>query len=221
MSRISSSFVQTSRPSTDRMMSYGRMPARSAGDSSFTSCTSAPRETGQLQRALQVGRHVGQHHAEEPARHLAARLQLRQDRDRLVDRDGEADVAGARADRRVDADHLAARVDQRAAAVAEVDRGVGLDVVVEAGVEQLAPDEAHDPDGHRMHVAERVADRADPLADAQLVGVPERRLGQAGRRRSRGRARRRSPGRCRRLRRAASRPSVSVTVIRSASSMTW
>ena len=52
----------------------------------------------------------------------------------------------ARADRGVDADDLAARVDERPAAVAEVDRRVGLDVVVEARVEQLAADEADDAD---------------------------------------------------------------------------
>ena len=66
-------------------------------------------------------------------------LQLRQDRDRLVDRHRETDVARPRADRRVDADHLAARVDERPAAVAEVDGGVGLDVVVEAGSNSLRP----------------------------------------------------------------------------------
>ena len=94
---------------------------------------------------------------------------------RLVDRDGEPDVAGPRADRRVDADHFAARVDERPAAVAEVDRGVGLDVVVEALVEQLPSDVADDADGHRVLVGQRVADGAHPLADAQRVGIAERR----------------------------------------------
>ena len=124
------------------MTSYGRRPARSAGDPAVTSCTSAPRSTGSLQRALQVGVDVAQRHADVAARHAPARPQLRQDRRRAVDRHREADVAGARADRRVDADHLAARVDQRAAAVAEIDRGVGLDVVVEARVEQLPADDS-------------------------------------------------------------------------------
>ena len=48
-----------------------------------------------------------------------------------VDRDGEADALAAAGDGGVDADDLAARVEQRAAAVAGVDRGVGLDEVVE------------------------------------------------------------------------------------------
>ena len=63
----------------------------------------------------------------------------------LVDRHGEADVAGARTDRGVDADDFAARVDQRSAAVAEVDGGVGLDVVVEARVEQLPAEKLTTP----------------------------------------------------------------------------
>ncbi len=96
----------------------------------------------------------------------------------LVDRYGKADIAGAGADRGIDADDLAGGVDERSTAVAEVDRGVGLDVVVEARVEQLPADEAHDPDGDRVHVTQRVADRAHPFADAEVVRVPERRVGQ-------------------------------------------
>ena len=109
------------------------------------------------------------------------RLQLRQHGDRLVDRHREPDAARSRADGRVDPDHLAARVDERPAAVAEIDGRVRLDVVVEARVEQLAPDEADDADRDRVHVAERVADGADPFADPQIVGVAERRpAGESG-----------------------------------------
>ena len=107
---------------------------------------------------------------------MAALHQLRQDQLRLIDRHGKADAAGLAADRRVDADDLAAAVDQRAAAVAEIDRGVGLDVVVEARVEQLAADEADDTDRHGVFVGERIADRAHPLADAQVVGIAQRRV---------------------------------------------
>jgi hypothetical protein len=56
----------------------------------------------------------------------------------------------------------------------KVDGGVGLDVVVEARVEELAADEADHADGDRVDVAERVADGADPLAHPQFVGVAER-----------------------------------------------
>ena len=141
--------------------------------------------------------------------------------DRLVDRDGKADAARTRADRRVDADHLAARVDQRPAAVAEIDRGVGLDVVVEARIEQLAADEADHADGHRVLVAERVADRADPLADPQLVGIAERRLRQVRRAGNPAAARRRSPDRRRRLRRGTRGRRRASRVIRLGDSMTW
>src|SRR5262245_45923223 len=46
----------------------------------------------QLQRTLEIRRHVGEDDPDESARHAPARLELRQDRDRLVDRDREADV---------------------------------------------------------------------------------------------------------------------------------
>ena len=83
-------------------------------------------------------------------------------------------LLGSRTDCGVDADDFAARVDQRAAAVAEVDGRVGLDIVVQARVAQFAADETDDPDGHRVDVAERVADGAHPFADPQFVGVAER-----------------------------------------------
>ena len=120
----------------------------------------------------------------------------------------------------VDPDHLAARVDQRPAAVAEIDGRVGLDVVVQARVEQLAADEADHPDGHGVHVAERVADGADPLADPQVVGVAQRRCGEVRRPVD---PQQRDVGRgvgaddlARKL-----RPSASVTVMRCAASITW
>src|SRR5205823_1262708 len=70
---------------------------------------------------------------------------------------------------------LALRVDGRAAAVAEIDRGIGLNVVVEASVEQLAAEKADHADRHRVLVAERIPDGADPLAHAQHRRVAERR----------------------------------------------
>ncbi len=69
---------------------------------------------------------------------------------------------------------------ERSAAVAETDGRVGLDVGVEAGIEQLPAEIADDADRHRMRVdAERIADRADPLADTQGVGIAQRRDRQA------------------------------------------
>ena len=155
------------------------MPARSAGDPSVTSCTSAPSSTGSFSDRCRSSIDVAQRHADVAARHAAALPELRQDRRRAVDRHGEADVARARADRGVDADDLAARVDQRPAAVAEVDGRVGLDVVVEARVEELPADEADDADRDRVLVAERVADRAHPLAHPQRRRIADRRDRQA------------------------------------------
>ena len=70
-----------------------------------------------------------------------------------------------------------ASVDQRATRVARVDRGVGLDDVVDRlGVRRLdaALERAHDPGGDGARVAERIAERDHGVADADAVGVPER-----------------------------------------------
>src|SRR5260370_20641239 len=92
----------------------------------------------QLQRTLRIRIDLAQSDADVSTRDAAPPPQLRQDRGGAADRHGETDIAGARADRGVDPDHFAARIDQRSAAVAKIDRGVRLDVVVEAGVEQLS-----------------------------------------------------------------------------------
>ena len=139
-----------------------------------------PAADRQLERPLQIGVDIRGAHADIAARHAAAGAKLRQDRRGAVDRDREPDVAGARADRGVDADDLAPRVDQRPAAVPEVDRRVGLDVVVEARIEELPAEVADDADRHGVLVAERVADREDPLAHPQRRRIAERRDRQPG-----------------------------------------
>ena len=74
---------------------------------------------------------------------------------------------------------LPAAVDERAAGVARVQRGVGLDHVVDhaPGVAvadgQRAPERGHDARGHRAGEAVRVADRDHELADAQRRGVAQ------------------------------------------------
>src|SRR5829696_5662772 len=105
-------------------------------------------------------------------------------RRRRVDRHGEAE-ADAR-DRRVDPDDAAAPVDERAARVARVQRGVGLDHVVDhahgaAGARrQRAAERGDDARGDRALEPVRVADRDHELADAQLGGVAERRRLERG-----------------------------------------
>ena len=132
----------------------------------------------EAQRSLKRRRHVGEQHAHVAPRYAPRGLELRKNPDSLVDRHGEPDIARPGTDGGVNPDHLAARVDQWTAAVAEIDGGVGLDVVVQARIEQLAADETDDAHGDRMHVPQRIPDGTDPLADPELVGVAERRLRQ-------------------------------------------
>ena len=113
--------------------------------------------------------------------------------DRIVHRDGEPDarvVAGIGRDQRVDADELAVLVDERAAGIAGVNGSVGLDhvgvdrrgarllptVLIRVGrvVHDLrAVRSRHDARRHRLLKAERAADRHDPLAHRQIVGVAQ------------------------------------------------
>ena len=69
--------------------------------------------------------------AEARAAHAAVLQHLGQHVLRRVGGDREADALRAHDDGGVDADHLAARVDQRPAGVAGVERGIGLDHVVD------------------------------------------------------------------------------------------
>jgi hypothetical protein len=96
-------------------------------------------------------------------------------------RDGEAKpdrAAGRREDGGVDANHLAVHVEQRATRVAAVDRGVGLDVVVERARLDVAAARRHDAGRHGAAQAERIADRHDRLADLHLARVSELDGGQ-------------------------------------------
>ena len=74
-----------------------------------------------------------------------------------------------RVDGGVDADDLPVQVEERAAAVAGVDRRVGLDeVVVGAGADRARLG-AHDAHRDGVAEAERIADGDDVFADAQTV----------------------------------------------------
>ena len=99
--------------------------------------------------------------------------------------------AGARValDERVDAHQLTVVVDERAAGVARVDGGIGLNHV---GIDGVTAGRAHgrgtierrhDTRGDRLLVAERRADRHNPLANVELGGVANfdrRELGGVG-----------------------------------------
>ena len=110
----------------------------------------------------------------------------------VIDRNGKANTrAGARValDERVDAHQLTVVVDERAAGVARVDGGIGLNHV---GVDSVTAGRAHgrgaiqrrhNARGDRLLVAERRADRHNPLANVELGGVANfdrRKLGGVG-----------------------------------------
>ncbi len=96
---------------------------------------------------------------------------------RGVDRDGEAEADAG--DGGVDADHAGESVAERAAGVAGIERGIGLDHVLDqargragAGRERAAE---RGDDAGRDRAAEpvRAADRDDELADPEALGVAE------------------------------------------------
>jgi len=101
----------------------------------------------------------------------------------VVDGNREADALGAGANRHVNADHLAVEIDEGTAAVAGIDAGVGLDQVLvrlRLGHFHVAPQSADDARGHRVLVAERVADGNDRFAEHQVGRGPHRHDDQRG-----------------------------------------
>src|SRR4051794_23403777 len=130
--------------------------------------------------------------AEVGVRDLAGRAQLRDHALDRVGRDREADAdvarlpvarAAGRLDLRVDADHLALRVEQRAAGVTGVDRGVGLqDVVDREAVRRgdLPLQRGDHAGGERAVEAERVADRVRGVADLDGARVTQRERLEVG-----------------------------------------
>src|SRR3569833_4664497 len=98
-------------------------------------------------------------------------------------READADAAGLTArglrseNHRVDADHIAARIEQRSAAVAWIDRGIGLNEAFHDDaifVFQLPSQRAYDTGCQSAAKVERVADRENFLSDEEPVGIAER-----------------------------------------------
>ena len=84
------------------------------------------------------------------------------------------DPARLREDRAVDPDQVAGGVDQRAAGIPGVDRGVGLDEVLEAAdAEVVAAKRAHDARRDRVAETEGIADREHAVADLHAVDRAE------------------------------------------------
>src|SRR5215469_2090445 len=84
------------------------------------------------------------------------------------------DAQTLRDDGGVDADQGAAGINQRAAGVAEIDRCIRLDEVLERRDPELsAGGGADDAVRHGLRQAERITDGEHHVADPQLIGLPE------------------------------------------------
>ncbi len=84
------------------------------------------------------------------------------------------DSEALRDDGGVDADQRAAGIDQGPAGVAEIDRRVGLDEILEGGDPELAAGgSADDAVSHGLGQAEGIADGEDDIADPKLIGSAE------------------------------------------------
>src|SRR5690606_21319708 len=78
----------------------------------------------------------------------------------------------------IDADHFPAEVEGRAAGIAAVHRRVHLQVVVIGAGADIAAARRDDAGRDRAAEAERIADRHDPVADADLVIVGKADIGE-------------------------------------------
>ena len=97
-----------------------------------------------------------------------------------VNRDGESHAlvpAVVRGDRGVDSDHLAVEVDQRPAAIAGIDRGIGLDVIFTVDADS-ASGGADDAGSDRALQPERLAEGQHPIANLHGAAVAELGDGQ-------------------------------------------
>ncbi len=124
-------------------------------------------------------------HADERALDVLAGLELFEDRLGSAHADRESDVLGLRRTGRVHADDRAVEGQQRPTGVARVDRGVGLDQVVEVfavvGGDRTV-ERRHDSGrgGRTARQGQRVADRDDGHPDGELIRVTQRERVQAG-----------------------------------------
>ena len=100
--------------------------------------------------------------------------------ERYRDRETDAERAPRLGeDGAVDADQVAGGVHQRTAGVAGVDRGIGLDEVLEAvDAEMVAAERADDAERHRAAEAEGIADREHEIAHLHPVERAERDGGE-------------------------------------------
>lgn len=120
--------------------------------------------------------------AEPRAHHPPAPHQFRAHRLGNLRRDGKTETAIQTVDQRVHTDDLTVQINQRTAAVARIDRSVGLQVVLVNSAAQIAASLAADhADGERVVQLERRTDHADKFADPRAFAVAPRDRLEPGR----------------------------------------
>ena len=168
------------------MMSPSLIPAAAAGDPLSTALTRTP-DSCASPKWRTMRRAIGVSCPPDPRCARRTRpSRIKRDDDALgrVGGDGEADALRRQDDRRVDADDVARRIDQRPAGIAGIERGIGLDDVVEQTsrlAAHRAAERADDARGHRMLESVRAADGDRDLADAHAEQIGEPPVAQARR----------------------------------------
>ena len=103
------------------------------------------------------------------------------DSPRQVDRNGKTHATVVATDERVDADHPPVDVTKRAAAVAGVDRGVGLDELIVISAEaEIASFRTHHAESESVGQLKRCSDREGEFPDLKSVAVPQLRHRKIG-----------------------------------------
>ncbi len=178
-SRCRSSTLATGLPSNATITSPSLSPPRSAGLFGSTEITNTPVVVFQLLRAHNGAGNLDGLAAdtEVGAANSAVLNQLAGDELRRVDRHRETDSLGRQYHGGVDADDFTAGVDQRSAGVARIERGVGLNHVVDQSSRcraQRAAERADHAGGDAVLKAIRIADGDRQLADTNFCRIAER-----------------------------------------------
>ncbi len=130
----------------------------------------------QTKRLGEVLVHFLDDHTQPAAADFAISLELVGDIHGDVDRNRERqphETTGAGEDLRVDPDDFASHVEQRATGVTRVDGHVGLNERHIGVVRQAAPLGTDDTLGHGVIETERRADRQNPFADLERIGIAQ------------------------------------------------
>ncbi len=143
----------------------GSWPSRLEGDNFDAGILVQIERSGDLPRQG----HVAAVHSQIAAHDAAVLHELRYDPLGHVDRNGETDSLSRLNHRRIDADHPAAAIKQRTAAIARIQRRIGLDHVIDqmtGDAPERAAKRADHPRRHSRIEPEWTADRHHELADA-------------------------------------------------------